>query len=206
MANGEWLNQLIAGLGGAFTGAGQARTRMAEEQEAERKRQEVQNERDRLKRIQALRGGQYSEASARELLSLGDTPGNVEALKEMFTPKAKPKYEERKEPGGVSIYEDDRFKGWKSKTPAPTRETGPTKEEEQIGGAWLTNWLGTADPEDRMRRSTLYNQMRKQGVPYGQIGWSLMQAESVGGRQMGQNLRNLRMTQTPDDPFADILP
>lgn len=101
MANGEWMNQLIAGLGGAFTGAGQARSRMAEEQEAERKRMETENERARLKRIQELRGGGFSDASARELLSLGETPGNISSLKDLFTPtKAKPDYIEGVNPQG----------------------------------------------------------------------------------------------------------
>jgi hypothetical protein len=117
MANGEWMNQLIAGLGGAFTGAGQARSRMAEEAEAERKKMETENERARLKRIQELRGGGFSDASARELLSLGETPGNVESLRDLFTPKAKPTYEERKEDGGVAIYKDGQFSGWKRQPP-----------------------------------------------------------------------------------------
>lgn len=127
MANGEWLTQLMAGLGGAFTGATQAKSRMAEEAEAERKRMELENERARLNRIQQLRGGGFSEASARELLSLGETPGNVESLRELFTPKAKPTYEERKEQGGTAIYKDGQFSGWKYKPPTE-RETpsGPT--------------------------------------------------------------------------------
>jgi len=117
MANGEWLTQLMAGLGGAFTGATQAKSRMAEEAEAQRKRMELENERARLNRIQQLRGGGFSEASARELLSLGETPGNVESLRDLFTPKAKPTYEERKEDGGVAIYKDGQFSGWKRQPP-----------------------------------------------------------------------------------------
>jgi hypothetical protein len=55
MANGEWLTQLLSGLGGAFTGEVAARGRIAEEEEAKRRREEQQAERDRLKRIQTLR-------------------------------------------------------------------------------------------------------------------------------------------------------
>ena len=90
MANGEWLTQLMAGLGGAFTGATQARSRMAEEQEAQRKKMELENERARLKRIQELRGSPLTEASRSELFRLGETPGNIAALQEMSTPE-KPK-------------------------------------------------------------------------------------------------------------------
>ena len=208
MANGEWLTQLMAGLGGAFTGATQAKERMALEAEAERKRQEQENERARIKRIQQLRGGPLTEASQSELLQLGETPSNISALQDIFTPtKAKPRTQYDPSRGGIVDVDAGTFRaipGLPSR-PSTMRETGPTKEEEQIGGAWLTNWLGTADPEDRMRRSTLFNQMRKQGVPYGQIGWSLMQAESAGGRQMGQALRNRRAAQAQEnDPFGDM--
>lgn len=60
MANGEWLTQLMAGLGGAFTGAGQANARIAEEQEAERKRQEQQMERERIAAQRKLAEGLFS--------------------------------------------------------------------------------------------------------------------------------------------------
>lgn len=208
MANGEWLTQLMAGLGGAFTGATQAKSRMAEEAEDQRKKMELENERARLKRIQELRGGPFSAAARSELLKLGDTPSNIAALQEMYAPE-KPKSRTQYDPsrGGIVDVDEGTFRaipGLPSR-PSATRQTGPTQEEEQIGGAWLTNWLGTGDESDRMRRSTLYNQMRKQGVPYGQIGWSLMQAESAGGRQMGQNLRNQRAMQAnQNDPFGDF--
>jgi len=93
MANGEWLNQLIAGLGGAFTGATQPKSRMAEEQEVQRKKMELENERARVKRIQELRSSPLTETSRGELLQLGETPSNIAALQELFTPekpKAKP--------------------------------------------------------------------------------------------------------------------
>lgn len=58
-------------------------------------------ERDRLKRIQQLRSGGFSEATQSELLSLGETPGNVESLRDLFTPtKAKPDYIEGVNPQG----------------------------------------------------------------------------------------------------------
>ena len=93
MANGEWLTQLMAGLGGAFTGATQAKERMALEEEAQRKKQEVENERARIKRIQELRGSPLTEGSRSELFRLGETPGNIAALQDMYAPekpKAKP--------------------------------------------------------------------------------------------------------------------
>lgn len=93
MANGEWLTQLMAGLGGAFTGATQAKSRMAEEQEAQRKKMELENERARVKRIQELRGSPLTEASRSELFRLGETPQTIAALQEMYAPekpKAKP--------------------------------------------------------------------------------------------------------------------
>ncbi len=206
MANGEWLTQLMAGLGGAFTGESMARERIATEQEAERKREELENERARIRRIQELRGGPFSEATRSELLQLGETPSNIAALQELFTPtKDKPRTQYDPSRGGIVDVDAGTFRaipGLPSR-PSAARDTGPTKEEEQIGGAWLTNWLGAADPEDRMRRSVLFNQMRRQGIPYGQIGWSLMQSESAGGRQMGQALRNRRAMQQ-DDEFNDI--
>ncbi len=56
---------------------------------------------ENVKRIQELRGGGFSDASARELLSLGETPGNISSLKDLFTPtKAKPDYIEGVNPQG----------------------------------------------------------------------------------------------------------
>ncbi len=208
MANGEWLTQLMAGLGGAFTGATQAKSRMAEEAEAQRKKMELENERARIRRIQQLRSSPLTETSRGELLQLGETPSNIAALQELFTPtKDKPRTQYDPSRGGIVDVDAGTFRaipGLPSR-PSAARDTGPTKEEEQIGGAWLTNWLGAADPEDRMRRSVLFNQMRRQGIPYGQIGWSLMQSERAGGRQMGQALRNRRAMQAQeDDEFNDI--
>lgn len=90
MANGEWLTQLMAGLGGAFTGVTQAKSRMAEEAEAQRKKMELENERARIRRIQQLRSSPLTETSRGELLQLGETPSNIAALQELFTPE-KPK-------------------------------------------------------------------------------------------------------------------
>jgi len=101
---------------------------MAEEQEAERKRMETENERARLKRIQELRGGGFSDASARELLSLGETPGNIESLRDLFTPKAKPTYEERNERGGVAVYEDGKFRSWKIRPPSERDTSAPPSD------------------------------------------------------------------------------
>lgn len=210
MANGEWLTQLMAGLGGAFTGAGQANERMAQEAERERLRQERELEKQRLENQRMLvknlfKGPMSEESVLRYMGETGDLTGG--AAMSRFLPEKKPTYEERPRKGGTALYKDGVFQSYIDRPPRAqtTRETGPTKEEEQIGGAWLTNWLGTGDETDRMRRSVLFNQMRKQGIPYGQIGWSLMQSESASGRQTGQDLRNRRARQTQeDDEFSDI--
>ena len=216
MANGEWLTQLMAGLGGAFTGATQAKERMALEAEAERKRQEQELERQRLANQRTLAANLFKGPLTQENImkyagETGDITGAMGASRFLPEPKAKPRTQYDPSRGGIVDVDEGTFRAIPGLPSRPTRtttprDTGPTKEEEQIGGAWLTNWLGTADPEDRMRRSVLFNQMRKQGVPYGQIGWSLMQAESAGGRQMGQALRNRRAAETEDETetFDDI--
>lgn len=94
MANGEWLTQLMSGLGGAFTGETMARERIALEAEQERKRQEEQrrqeeaaNERERLRQIQELRRQPFTKELGQQLLGLGDTPQSVAALQDIFVPK-----------------------------------------------------------------------------------------------------------------------
>jgi hypothetical protein len=94
MANGEWLTQLLSGLGGAFTGEVAARSRIAEEQETQRKLQEQQAEKDRLKRIQTLRQQPFSKEVVSQLLEAGDTPANIASygtLSKSFMPK-EPEY------------------------------------------------------------------------------------------------------------------
>lgn len=94
MANGEWLTQLMSGLGGAFTGETMARERIALEAEQERKRQEEErrqeeaaNERERLRQIQELRRQPFTKELGQQLLGLGDTPQSVAALQDIFVPK-----------------------------------------------------------------------------------------------------------------------
>lgn len=212
MANGEWLTQLMAGLGGAFTGAGQANERLAVEAERERLRQERELEKQRIANQRTLAANLFKSPLTGENISkfLG-AGGDIQTASaaRLLMPEPKATYEERPRKGGTALYKDGVFQSYidRPPTPRPARDTGPTKEEEQIGGAWLTNWLGTGDEADRMRRSVLFNQMRRQGIPYGQIGWSLMQSESAGGRQMGQTLRNRREMQAQqdeNDEFNDI--
>lgn len=214
MANGEWLTQLMAGLGGAFTGAGQANERMAQEAERERLRQERELEKQRLENQRMLvknlfKGPMSEESVLRYMGETGDITGGA-AMSRFLPEKTKPRTQYDPSRGGIVDVDAGTFRAIPGLPSRPTRaqtirETGPTKEEEQIGGAWLTNWLGTGDETDRMRRSVLFNQMRKQGIPYGQIGWSLMQSESASGRQTGQDLRNRRARQMQeDDEFNDI--
>lgn len=133
MANGEWLTQLMAGLGGAFTGAGQANARIAEEQEAERKRQEQQMERERIAAQRKLAEGLFSGPIDRDrigkFLAAGGGLQEAQLARGLMPdePKLKPRIEERREDGGVAIYEDGNFKSWKIR-PKAERETpsGPT--------------------------------------------------------------------------------
>jgi hypothetical protein len=140
-----------------------ARERIAQEQEAERKRQEAENERERLRRIQELRGSPLTEASRSELFRLGDTPSNIAALQDMYQPKGKPTYEERREGGGVAIYEDGRFKSWKIRPPSE-RETpsGPTPADRRaaetaFGGA-------TSDVRRMVRTQPQLSDKKYQGI------------------------------------------
>lgn len=128
MANGEWLTQLLSGLGGAFTGEVAARGRLAEEQEYKRRQDEAARQREQERQLGELRRGllqSFSPERAREAAAAGLSLSDVAAISRLNEPeKMEPKYEERREGGGVAIYEDGRFKSWKIRP--PTERDGPS--------------------------------------------------------------------------------
>ena len=127
MANGEWLTQLLSGLGGAFTGEVAARGRLAEEQEYKRRQDEAARQREQERQLGELRRGllqSFSPERARQAAAAGLSLSDVAAISRLNEPeKMEPKYEERREGGGVAIYEDGRFKSWKIRPPSE-REPG----------------------------------------------------------------------------------
>jgi hypothetical protein len=122
MANGEWLTQLLSGLGGAFTGEVAARSRIAEEQEAQRKRDEAERLKEQERSLSELRRGllqSFSPENARAAAAKGLPTAEVAAIMRMNEPtKTEPKITERRENGGIAIYEDGNFKSWKIRPPA----------------------------------------------------------------------------------------
>lgn len=221
MANGEWLTQLMAGLGGAFTGATQANERMAQEAERERLRQERELEKQRLANQRSLaaslfKGPMTEQGILRYIGETGDVSGGAAASR--FLPEPKPKYEERPRNGGTALYKDGVFQSYIDRPP-PTprartpRETGPTKEEEGVGLAYLDQWLNEPIPQDeagrleKARRERLWRTLRSrnENAPPGVLGYYIMQSESVKGRQLGTQLRNKKAAQAEeDDEFNDI--
>ncbi len=209
MANGEWMNQLIAGLGGAFTGAGQARSRMAEEQEAERKKKETENERARLKRIQELRGSPLTEASRSELFRLGDTPSNIAALQDMYAPekpKAKPLIQ-GVNPQGFRYSFDPNIN---QMTTSPVKEYRAPRETPQERpltqtqrGAGLTFYNRyfndptlTKNPEEQTMRQSLLRELQTQ--------FPLASKADLGYMMMGGMRGMPRGVQNEEDPFEDF--
>jgi hypothetical protein len=198
MANGEWLTQLLSGLGGAFTGEVAARGRIAEEEEAKRKREELQAERDRLKRIQTLRQQPFSQETARQLLAEGETPSNIAGLGTLsrsFMPK-EPDYSSKvvgqkgevyfSEPGtGRSIRATDPtgqplFERVPPPPQGPTERTlTPSQRSQGIG--FLTSFF--AEPgqtqEEKMRRSQLFTSLQQTYEDPSELGYALMQAERL---------------------------
>lgn len=128
MAN-EWLTQLLSGLGGAFTGEVAARGRIAEEQEAQRKRDEEERQREQTRQMGELRKNllkSFSPENARAAAAAGLPLSEVSGIAKLYEPeKAEPKYEERREGGGTAIYEDGRFKSWKIRP--PSEREGPSQ-------------------------------------------------------------------------------
>ncbi len=211
MAN-EWLTQLLSGLGGAFTGEVAARGRIAEEQEAQRKQTEQQMERDRLKRIQALRQQPFTQETARQLLSEGEAPSNIAslgALQESFTPTA-PKYSSRNvSPTGEVYYTEPATgrsirattpegKPLTERVPQTAAETAanrpPSRAQIGAGLSYLDNWLNqTVTKAEAERRNKQFRTLRTRypNAEPGEIGYYLMQGS--------RTIRGGMPTTTPDD-------
>jgi hypothetical protein len=129
MANGEWLTQLLSGLGGAFTGEVAARGRLAEEQEMQRKREEAERMKEQERQMSELRRGlleSFSPENARAAAAKGLPTSEVSAIMRMNEPtKTEPKITERRESGGIALYEGDNFKGWKIRPPSEREGPSP---------------------------------------------------------------------------------
>lgn len=193
MANAEWLTQLLSGLGGAFTGEVAARGRLAQEEETQRKMQELQAEKERQRRILELRGGPMSEATQRELLQLGEAPSNINALRDMFMPTS-PRYSSRNVgPRGEVYYtEPTSGKSIRATDPMgnPLSERVPsiggdestnrplTRAQIGAGLAWLNSQLNsTTSKEQADLFQKTYGALRTQyrNAPPGEIGYYMMQ-------------------------------
>lgn len=222
MANGEWLTQLMAGLGGAFTGAGQANERMAQEAERERLRQERELEKQRLENQRMLvknlfKGPMSEESVLRYMGETGDITGGA-AMSRFLPEKTKPRTQYDPLRGGIVDVDAGTFRAIPGLPSRPTRaqttrETGPTKEEEGVGLAYLDQWLNEPIPQDeagrleKARRERLWRTLRSrnENAPPGVLGYYIMQSESVKGRQLGTQLRNKKAAQAEeDDEFNDI--
>ena len=147
MANGEWLTQLLSGLGGAFTGEVAARGRIAEEEEAKRKRDEEERMREQTRQMGELRKNllkSFSPENARAAAAAGLPLSEVSGIAKLYEqPKAEPKQEERRENGGIAIYEDGNFRSWKIRP--PSEREGPS----------LAQQIGEGKRDVRAAKSTL---------------------------------------------------
>lgn len=202
MAN-EWLTQLLSGLGGAFTGEVAARGRIAEEQEATRRQTEQQMERERLKRIQALRQQPFTQETARQLLSEGDTPSNIAAygaLQESFAPTA-PKYSSRNVSPTGEVYYTEPATGRSIRATTPEgkpltervpatgpRETPLTRAQLGAGRVFYsqfsTGMLDTNDPQEAARRRQIIRDLERSypNASQAEIGYYLMEGYQMPRR------------------------
>jgi hypothetical protein len=209
MANGEWLTQLMAGLGGAFTGATQAKSRMAEEQEVQRKKMELENERARVKRIQELRSSPLTETSRGELLQLGETPSNIAALQELFTPekpKAKPLIAGVNPQGFRYSFDPNTNQMTTSpvkeyRAPRETTQERPLTQTQRGAGLTFYNRYFNdptlaKNPEEQTMRKSLLREL--------EIQFPRASKAELGYMMMG-GMRGLpRGVQNEEDPFEDF--
>lgn len=206
MANGEWLTQLLSGLGGAFTGEVAARGRIAEEEEAKRRREEQQAERDRLKRIQTLRQQPFSQETARQLLAEGETPSNVAAygtLSRSFMPK-EPDYSSKVVGPKGEVYFSEPGTGRSIRATDPTgqplfervpstgpRETPLTRAQLGAGRVFYSQFSGgmmdTNDPQEAARRRQIIRDLEREypGASQAEIGYYLMEGYQIPRRGTG---------------------
>ena len=212
MANGEWLTQLMAGLGGAFTGATQAKSRMAEEQEAERLRQERDLEKQRIANQRTLAANLFKSPLTGENISKflgagGDIQTASAARLLMPEPDRTPSYTQRTVGQGRRVMMTDPTTGRSiyAMTPEgqPLIEPREAPQEQRLTpsqlGAGLTfysRYLEGVSPVEQARRKKLISDLEAQFPAYrgnrGAIGYMLM----GGMRGMPED--------TSNDPLAAL--
>lgn len=194
MANGEWLTQLMAGLGGAFTGATQAKSRMAEEAEAQRLREERDLEKQRLANQRTLaanlfKGPMSEQGIMRYISETGDVSGGAAASRFLPEPAKTPSYTQRMVGPGRRVVMTDPMTGKSiyAMTPEgqPLIEPREAPQEQRLTpsqlGAGLTfysRYLEGVSPVEQARRKKLISDLEAQFPAYrgnrGAIGYMLM--------------------------------
>lgn len=214
MANGEWLTQLMAGLGGAFTGATQARSRMAEEAEAQRLREERDLEKQRITNQRTLAANLFKAPLTGEniskFLGAGGDIQTASAARLLMPETEKPRtpsYTQRTIGQGRRVMMTDPMTGKSiyAMTPEgePMIEPREAPQEQRLTpsqlGAGLTfysRYLEGVSPVEQARRKKLISDLEAQFPTYrgnrGAIGYMLM----GGMRGMPED--------TSNDPLAAL--
>lgn len=216
MANGEWLTQLMAGLGGAFTGATQAKSRMAEEAEAERLRQERDLEKQRLANQRTLasnlfKGPMSEQGIMRYISETGDVSGGAAASRFLPEPTKTPSYTQRMVGPGRRVVMTDPMTGKSiyAMTPEgqPLIEPREAPQERPLTqtqrGAGLTFYNRyfndptlANNPQEKAARQSLLRELQTQ--------FSRASKAELGYMMMG-GMRGLpRGVQNEEDPFEDF--
>lgn len=200
MANGEWLTQLLSGLGGAFTGEVAARGRLAEEQEYKRRQDEAARQREQERQLSELRRGlleSFSPENAKAAAMGGLPMSEVTAIGRLSgsSQPTAPRYSSRNVGAGGEVYYTDPTTGRsiRAQTPegTPMRERVPstatgterglTPSQRAQGIGFLTSFF--AEPgqtmEEKMRRSSLFTSLQQQHEDPSELGYALMQAERL---------------------------
>lgn len=189
MANGEWLTQLMAGLGGAFTGATQAKERMALEAEAERKRMEQENERQRLANQRTLASNLFKGPLTQENImkyagETGDITGAMGASRFLPEPaKLKPTIEGVNPQGYKYSFDPNTNQTITSpvrefRAPRETGERPLTQAQLGAGLTFYNRYLESATPVEKARRQKLVSDLETQFPSLkgnrGALGYMLM--------------------------------
>jgi len=119
------LSDVLGLLAGSF-GAGLSEYGAQQTRAAEMKRKQEEEDRIRKATEALFGGGELTPARAGAAITAGVSPtvlGSAQMFGQRMEPE--PTYEERRENGGVAIYENGRFKSWKIRPPSE-RETGTT--------------------------------------------------------------------------------
>lgn len=182
MAN-EWLTQLMAGLGGAFTGATQARERMAIEEERKRKLDEAMQQREMARN---LFRGQPTTAQIGEYLGGGGDVTTASLAARLGIPEEAPKARTQYDPTRGVIIDVDTGKftpiaGLPARTTTPS-ERPPSRTETGAGLVAYRRFLNDPalanNPTEKASRQQLVNDIRMQyrGITDAEIGRMLMRA------------------------------